>query len=205
MMRLSEHFEGVALVETATNEAAKALASILARYGRVERAMLTDWEAVKSFLLPLKSFPTRYALISFSGWTAIVADMHLEMCHVDALGISKHTGSRAVSAYFRERTRHFHLIEDGRSIRDVTCYEDNGKWVFFQAGQAASFEDLKAYSERKVSDRLTPDAVLAYLHAVTGIAVPLDWRHASAKSVGLERSTQDLKVPIRTWPAQIDL
>lgn len=204
-MRLSEHLEGVALVNSTTSEAAEALASILARYGPVVRAPLGDWEAVKVFLLPLKSFPTRYALIPFAGWTAILSDMRLEMCHVDALGISKRTGAQAVSAYFRERTRHFHLMEGGRSVRDITCYENDGKWVFFQSGEPASWEDTEAYSRRKGRDRLTPDAVLRYLHAATGVAFPLDWGRMSAKAVGLERSTQDLKAAIRLWEVEADL
>lgn len=194
----------MALVEAATTEAADALASILARYGPLARVPLPEWVAVRAFLLPLKSFPTRYALVPFAGWTAVLSDMRLEMCHVDALGISKQTGSRAVSAYFKETTRHLHLMEGGRSTRDITCYQDDGKWVFFQTGEPASWEDTDAYLRRRVSDRLTPDAVIRYLHAATRVSFPLDWRRVS-EAVGLERSTQDLKVPIELWDVEADL
>lgn len=192
----------MALVEARVEPAVQALESTLQKFGPTQRSRMTGWAEVKQYLLPLRSLPTRYALLPVSSWTILLTNLWLEARHVDALSISSRIGCRAVSAYLAATTRHFHLMESGREIRDVVCYKDNGKWVFHATGTAQPFEALALYEERRIQSRLTPELVGAYLQAVTGLRFPLVWAEAVQGGVGVERSTRDVKVEILTYSVE---
>lgn len=203
-MRLTEHLQGVALVEASADQAADALTSTLQRFGPTQRSQINGWKEAKKFLLPLRSMATRYAILPVSSWTLLLSNLWLEARHVDALAISTRTGCRAVSGYFTATTRHFHSIEAGREVRSIVCYKDNGKWVFHETGRQQPFEAPALYEERRIQSRLTPEVVCVYLQEVTGIVFPPVWANLVQDGVGIERSTKDVKVQTLTYAVEDD-
>ena len=198
-MRLSQHLEGIALVSESVAITAEAVTDNLRRFGPTERRGIKDWAECKEYLLPLKSFPTRYALLPVDGWTVVLTDQWNEAAYVDVLGISMRTRCTAVGGTFSEESRSFHLARDGKEVRHIVCYEDDGRWTFHAEGPAQLWEVEVNYRRRRTRDRLTPDVVLAYLNKVTGISMPLRWNEISEEGVGLARSTRDVQVPIETY------
>ncbi len=204
-MRLSEHLLGIALVEQPSEDVGAALDGLLRRYGPVERWHFRSWPEARTALVPLRSFPTRYLLIPLGYWTAILCDMSLETCHVDALAISGRLQCRAVSARMRDNARSFYLVESGKEVRTVLAYDDGPRWIFYQEGVTQPWEEADAYRKRSPRDRLTPVRVSAYCHAVTGLHLPPQWNTLAGPFLGLGRSVAGLRVTVRDEDVEIDL
>jgi hypothetical protein len=170
----------------------------------VERYEFRGWGPIRDFLLPLKSFTTRFALMAAGAWTIIVNDMYGEISLVDVMGISRASGCRAVGAYFRDESRQWHVVTNGELVRSVLCYLEGEKWVFQQTGEPRPWEDIRTYQKRRIRDRLTCDLVCKYVEKVTGMTCPPKWS-TTLVSVGLERSTKDLVVPVRLWEVDVDV
>ena len=202
---MSEHLKGCAFVELPQEEAKEALSAGVQRFGPVTVAALVGWGGVREFLLPLKSFVTRFVLIELNRWTLLLNDMYGETCFVDALGMSKQTGCIATSAYLHEDSRQWHVLQGGEVVRSVVCYRDGDKWVFEQRGTAGPWEDVNTYRARRLRDRLTPNQVARYIHAVTGLSYPPPWSSVVKDVIGVERSTKDVVEQIRKWDVQVDV
>ena len=205
MNYLSDHLKCLSTLRIPVSQAGEGLREQLLRFGRLEETQLPDWASISNYLIPLKSFPTRYVVLGINDWTFLLNDMRWETCHVDILSISKAFGCSGVTVCFREDSRQFHLVEDGKETRSVVCYEDGGKWFFHETGEAATFEDVELYSKRSVRERLMPEIVCEYFTAATGLTAPVKWRACGfTDAMGIERSTQDLKVTITRWETSDD-
>jgi hypothetical protein len=203
---LSDHLKGFSIVRAPAYRVREILKAQLTRFGAVEEVSLSDWASASRFLTPLKSFPTRYLVLGLEAWTIVLNNMRWESSHVDILAVSKSGGCFGVTVYFREDSRQIHLVEKGQAVRSVVCYEDGGKWFFHETGEPAKFEDMDHYSRTRIRERLTPEMVCNYFKAATGISIPLAWKECEFIDLaGLERSTQEVKVPITSWETIIDV
>lgn len=206
MILLSDHLKGFSIVGAPASQVKELLKAQLMRFGPVEEVALRDWVSASRFLTPLKSFPTRYLVLGLEAWAIVLNDMRWESSHVDILAVTKSVGCFGVTVYFREDSRQIHLVEKGQAVRSVVCYEDGGKWFFQETGKPAQFEDTEHYSRSRIRDRLTPKMVCDYFKAATGISIPLAWKECEFIDLaGLERSTQEVKVPITSWETLVDV
>lgn len=204
MRRLAEHLNCAAWVQVPSVAATDSLRQVLERFGPVRAFDLDGWPAVKAQLLPLKSFATRYAVLDRGDWTVVVNDRYGEMGLVDGLAISRTTGCRAIAASFRDDSRQWHSIVDGRIVRSVVCYLDGEKWFFHETGTPDACEDVTGYSKQRIRDRLPADVVCQYVRDTTRLACPPDWT-ATRRATVLQRSTKDLVVPLTTWETLDDV
>ncbi len=206
MMKLSEHLAGVSLVAIDLAPAATGLEEELRRFGPVGVRPLADWNGAKTFLLPLKTFTTRFVVFQLPRWSWVLSDMRGEASMVDALGISERTNCDAITGVFRDDSRFLHVIRGGETVREVGCYWDDNKWVFAEKGEPEGWEQTASYRKRRIRDRLTPQLVQKYLKAASGIDFPLNREAMSGlRGIGLERSLKDLQVPVLPVETEVDV
>jgi hypothetical protein len=68
------------------------------------------------------------------------------------------------------------------------------------------FEKQALYGKRRKKDRLPPEVVQEYLARLVDVAFPADWRSLmSQEAVFLERSTDEVRVPIEEYAVEVDL
>lgn len=197
---LSEHFCFVALAKEEISSCVSLFESSFKRFGPVEKLAIADHGAALKFLLPLKSFTTRYLIFEIHGWCLCVSDMIGESCFVDVYALSRKTQCKALAAEFGATQRSFRFIEGGEVKRALSCYRDGDDWFFDQMGAPLDFESVERYSRLDRSERLTPDLVTHYLSQCTEIAFPLDLRTVALASIhGVQRSLDRLRVPLEQF------
>lgn len=205
MESLAEHLKGIALVNLPAVETAEALRENLRRFGPVKLTTYRNFESALNFLLPLKSFVTRYLVLEIRDWSMVICDMNGESCFVNALAVSRMKSCIGIAGYFKETSRQFNFIRNGKEDRAVVCYWD-GRWFFHQQGEPHSFESISDYHARRKQDRLKPDRVIEYIGRATGMSMPTSWRTAPfAEIYGIERSIQDVRVPIIRYKTEADI
>lgn len=202
---LRSHLDAVALVNLESSRAADELSQVLARFGPPRSSALEGWPAVRAYLSPLRSLPTRYVVIPLEGWSLLLVNMRFESAHVDALAISRRSRCLAVSATVMPQSRHFHLIRDGEEVRDLACYKDGGKWFFVERGEPQPWEATRFYHVPRKSDRLTPEMVALYVEEATGVRLPLAWNDVVRAAIGIERGVAEVRVPIASFEVEPDV
>jgi hypothetical protein len=66
-----------------------------------------------------------------------------------------------------------------RGRRSIYAADDGGRWVFDQVGEPFPFEDLEAYTRRRIRDRFTPAMMGDYLRGLgVDVDAELDVEHA---------------------------
>jgi hypothetical protein len=130
-------------------------------------------------LLPLTGPLLRYAWVETAGpWTAYFDNFVLGS---DTFGpisyLALQLGCRGVAIGCRESTSRrgaairFSLYGPVRTewlnvVRAVAAIEDEGRWEWSASGTPQPFEDLAAYQQRRVRDRLTPKLITGYCNAL---------------------------------------
>lgn len=199
------HLQAIALVQLAADRAADQLADVLGRFGPTRVDRLEGWGAVREYLTPLYSMPTRYVVVPAEGWSLLLVNMRLQPALVDALALSQRSGCLAVGANLMPDSRQFHLIRAGKEVRDVACYQDGSKWFFVARGEPQQWESTISYTASRKRDRFTPEMAASYVERVTGLRFPLAWREVVRSAVGIERSIKDVRVPIATFEVEDDI
>lgn len=206
MTPLSAHFRGLCAVETPVGVAADGLERWLRRYGDVRRARCTGFHEGLRHLLPLASFPSRYLLVPFSSWTAVLNNGRNTAADEQLLPLTKTVGCRGTYGSWSEEGCVWQVVDRGQEQRSVVCYLDGDTWVFHEKGDPLGFEILDLYTGHRKRDRLTRDAVQKYLATLVDVSFPLDWRTLmSGETVCLERSTEEVRVPIEEYSVRVDL
>ena len=73
--------------------------------------------------------------------------------------------------------------------RVVMCMRDSHAWVFHASGPALPFEDLAAYSARRISKRLTREMALGYVEALGWTSTDTEFWQAQGNAVYFEQVT----------------
>lgn len=197
---LSEHLCYIALAKSEVSACVQLLEGSFRRFGPVEKIVISDHGTALKFLLPLKSFTTRYLVFELNGWCLCVTDMIGESCFVDVYALSRKTLCLAVAAEFGATQRSFRFIQSGEVKRSIDCYRDGEDWFFDEMGARLEFESAERYSRPDRSERLTPDLVAHYLRQCSEIPFPLDLRNTAFASIhGIQRSLDRLRVPLEQF------
>lgn len=83
---------------------------------------------------------------------------------------------------------YFHAWVAGAE-RAVVCMRDSHAWVFQAQGQELPFEELSAYSARRVSMRLTRERALSYVRAMGWDAVDPNFWQTGRNAVYFQQAT----------------
>ncbi|MBM3837321.1 MAG: hypothetical protein FJ398_05035 [Verrucomicrobia bacterium] len=197
---LSEHLCYIALAKSDVSACVQLLEGSFQRFGPVEKTLMSDRGAALKFLLPLKSFTTRYLVFELNGWCLCVTDMIGENCFVDVYALSRKTRCPAMAAEFGATQRSFRFMEGGEVKRSIDCYRDGSDWFFEEMGARLDFESAEHYSRPDRSERLTPDLVTRYLSQCSEIPFPLDVRKTAFASIhGIQRCLDRLRVPLEQF------
>ena len=193
---LVEHLKGFSVVNANTDVAAAALKENLRRFGPVKQSSFAAFADALDFLLPVKSFTTRYLVLGCREWSILLTDMRDENCCVDAYAISRVTACNALGLFMQYDRREMHLFENGKKVRGIQSLADGDRWYYREEGPLQPFEEAEECLRKKDRDRLSIEALNRYFGFYTGLNVP-DWRKDSFGGIfGLERSTKDLRVPL---------
>jgi hypothetical protein len=205
MVSLKEQLNAFSAVNAPADLTAIHLETTLKRFGPVTRSAFETFRDAVAYLLPIKSFTTRYLILGLDGWSLIVNDMRGEISYVEAYAISRIAGYKAIGVVLNEQRRELHIFEGGKKLRQVQSEPDGDRWYFREEGKLQPFEDAEEYTRRPKHDRLRLSAVVKYFKNYTGFDVP-DWgRTKFTKFWGLERSTKDLLVPVKEFDTRFDL
>lgn len=185
-LSLKEHMKGFSAVNLSAEAAAVALEENLLRYGQVRSSHFPTFGEAINYLLPLKSFTTRFLMLGHGSWTFLITDMRGENCHVDAYTISRTTLCKAIGLFLQEERRELHVFVRGDNVRQVQSLRDGDRWYYREAGQLQMFEDSSEYLPKKKIDRLGVATLERYFQKNTGFKIP-DWKKARFISIlGLE-------------------
>jgi hypothetical protein len=202
---VTEHLKGFSAVCLPADAAALALSKVLQGFGPADVSRFDTFSEALSFLLPVKSFTTRYLVLGLDGWSVLLTDMRDENCYVDAYAISRATRCNAIGLYLREERRELHVFQRGQKVRQVQSLRDVERWYFREEGQLQPFESPTEYLRRRKEDRLSLAALRSYFEAYTGLSVP-DWKGTCfSMALGLERCTKEVQVPIVRFETLQDL
>jgi hypothetical protein len=205
MVRVSEHLKSFSAVNVSAEVAARALGESLERFGPVRRAQFSTTEEGLDYLLPIKSFTTRFLVLGSGPWSLLVSDMKGENCYVDAYAISRTTLCRSISVSLLQDRRELHLFEGGRRLRQVQSLCDGERWYYREEGLLQPFEDAAECVTRKKSDRLSVDALQRYFNVYTGIGLR-NWNNTPfTPLIGLQRSLKDVQVQISEFETLKDI
>jgi len=136
---------------------------------------------------PRESGPlSKYLLLQLGGWTGVLTDGPLGT----DLGVIPSRVARdlmvtavratavdpgSVSFYATVFEVFDHQSSDPQlSRRSIYAADDGGRWRFGQTGDPFPFEELDAYSRRRVRDRFTPEMIRTYLRALGAPEVTLE-------------------------------
>ncbi len=129
----------------------------------------------------------RYLLIDHGDWTAYFDNGHTGTDPVSPVGhLTRMHGWFGVTLTCAESVEgrwgalQFELMGPEQTdwlnrIRSISLTEDEGRWSWNVGGEVQPFEDVEAYTARRKTDRLTPEALGAYCEAL-GFD-PFDWTH----------------------------
>lgn len=199
------HLKGFSAVNLNAENTADALEERLRKYGTVGRSSFSKLSDALNYVVPVKSFTTRFLVLGLSEWSIILCDMRGENCYVDAYAISRVRHCRGIGLFLRDERRELHLFEEGKKVRQVQSLRDGDAWYYREEGALQKFEDPNEYLRIKKQDRLSVDATRRYFEAYTTLAVP-DWKNLKfANMLGLERNTKDLRVPITEFETIMDI
>lgn len=202
---LARHLSGFSAVNLGARVAASSLKEWLQRFGPVSESAFAHFSDGLSYLLPLKSFTTRYLVVEVGQWSILLTDMKEANCYVEAYVISRATLCRAIGLFLNEDRRELHVFENGEELREVQSLRDGNRWYFREEGALQAFEDVQEVSRRRKQDRLRVEALQRYFRIFTGMDLP-DWKLTCFTDVfGLERSTHEGRVPIIQFETVRDL
>ena len=197
-LKLSEHLASFSAVAIPPKTAADLLAKNLRAYGPVVEVGLGLVEQSKAFLMPVKSFTTRFVISDYHGWSLLLSDMRFNNCVAIAQWMSSMSGCQAISIVCRRDHREFAVLRGGTHVRQVESLCDVDRWHFRQEGGIQPFEDESEYAARRKSDRLSLEALRRYFRRLTGLTDPQP-RDCLRGPYGIERSISKLVVQVRTF------
>lgn len=202
---LREHLSAFSAVELPLDDAALHYVGVAGRFGPTSTVCLAGIRRGLEFLLPVKSFFTRYLLLDSGSWTLLVTDARGEFCYVDAYALSRATGCRGIGVSLLPDRRRLHLFEGGNKVREVHSESDPDQWYYREVGEIQGCEDPREYTKSHKSDRLTPEAVAECWRRFTGQELPRWEAMTGTPMIGVERSTADVKRPIISYEMRSDL
>lgn len=202
---LTEHLKGFSAVNLNADAAAVALQENLRQLGPVRQSHFANLPDALNYLLPIKSFTTRYLVLGLGDWSLILTDMRGANCYVEAYAISRRRLRNAIGVFLQQERREFQLCEDGRKVRQVQSLRDGERWYYREEGPLQAFEEPEECLRKKKQDRLSVDALQHYFQIYTGLNVP-NWKNTRfTPIIGLERSTKDLRVQLSEFETVEDL
>ena len=205
MESLQEHLKQFSAVSINAETAADALKQNLRKYGPVHRTIIDSFDNALRFLLPIKSFTTRFLLLELHGWTLLLTDMRGENSYVDAYAISRATNCNAIGVVLQDQRRELQVFEQGKKVRQVQSLLDVDAWYYREEGTLQPWEEPNEYTRRPKRNRLNVTALERYFETYTGFKIP-SWNTAYfAKLIGLERSVHEAQVPIIHFDTAWDL
>jgi hypothetical protein len=196
---IMDHLKGFSAININADAATTALQEVLLRFGPVSKSRLTIFQDVIEFLMPIKSFTTRYVVIGLGEWSVLLTDMRGENCYVDAFAISRSTRCSAIGLFLQQERRELQVFENGCKVRQVQSLIDGNKWYFREEGVLQPFEDAEECLRKRKQDRLSIVALRQYFLTYTGLTIP-DWKNTDFTHIfALTRSTKGLRVPVSVF------
>lgn len=196
IVSLKEQLQGFSAVNVGAESTATALEERLRRFGPVSRSEFPTFRQALDYLLPIKSFTTRFLILGVDSWSIILTDMKGENCYVDAYSVSRTTQCNAIGLSLLQERRELHVFERGKKVRQVQSLRDGDRWYFREEGVLQPFEDPAEYRRKRKGDRLSVSALVGYFESYTGFKIP-HWENSGFKNIyGLERSTKDTRAPV---------
>jgi hypothetical protein len=202
---ISEQFKCFGAAAVPLLSASAILEEALKEFGPTIRTKLSSFSEARQFLLPLKSFTTRYVVFERGNWSLVVSDMRDEASLVDVFLFSRVELCDAISLRIQESRRDFAIFKAGKKLRQVESLLDFDAWHFRQTGQLQEFEDASECTRPRKSARLSVAAVRRYFTAFTGMEFPKWTDEEFTNAVGLERSTQSLLVSVENYETADDM
>jgi hypothetical protein len=194
--KISNHLRGFTAVRAPLSAVVAAMESSLMRWGPVQITKPSSLAEALEYLLPLKSFTTRFLVIEFGNWSLLLTDMRGENAYVDGMAVSEKLNCLGFGIFAQEERREIQVIKYGRKIRHVQSLLDSDRWYYREEGELQEFEDATDCQHRNKRDRLSVPVVGRYYQRFTGMSLPT-WGSLNANSfVGLERSVHELRVPL---------
>jgi hypothetical protein len=205
MESLKEHLKQFSAVSVNVEAATEALEQTLRKYGPVHRTVINSFNNALKFLLPIKSFTTRFLVIGWHGWALVLTDMRGENSYVDAYAISRVTNCNAIGVVLQDKRRELQIFEQGKKVRQVQSLLDFDTWYYREEGQLQRWEDIVECTRKPKRKRLSVEALERYFEIYTGFKVP-SWNTADfTELIGLERSVHEVQVPIIHFDTAWDL
>jgi hypothetical protein len=202
---LSEHLKAFSAVNVDAAVASNCLEMAFRTYGPVTRTSFGTLRDGINYILPVKSLITRLLVLEIHDWSLLISDMRGESCHVDAYAVSRSTGCKALGLVLQDQRRELHVYEEGANVREVQSLCDGDRWYYREQGQLQVFEDPCEYRGKKQRQRLRVEALRNYFKLYTGFEVP-DWPHVNfARAIGLQRSTHEVRNPIKEFKTSFDV
>ena len=203
---LSDHLKGFSAVNLDGAMTAATLKATLTRYGPVQQTGLDSFNEAIKYLLPIKSFTTRFVILGKNDWSFILCDMRDQCCYVDAYAVSRAHKCKAMGVVLQPpQRREIHVFDGGEKVRQIESLLDGDRWYFREDGMIQSFEEPAEYKRKSKNTWLSPETVNRYFERYTGLKVP-EWKNfASSEIIGLERSLRDLRVKVVYFPTLVDL
>lgn len=191
-----EHLKGFSAVNLDADAAAAALEETLQQFGPVGQSRLATFQDALEYLLPIKSFTTRYVVMGLGEWSILLTDMRGANCYVEAFAISRARHCKAIGLFLQQKRRELHVFENERKVRQVQSLSDGNRWYFREEGVLQPFEDAEECVRRKKQDRLSAEALRHYFQTYTDLTIP-DWKNTSFTHIfGLARCTKGLRVAV---------
>ena len=119
MESVREHSRQFSAVSISADKAAAALERTLRKYGPMKKVSFSDLNQAIRYLIPLKSFTTRFVFLGLKGWTLIVTDSRDSNCSVQAYAISRITKCNAIGVVFQEDRRELQVFEQGKEVQSL--------------------------------------------------------------------------------------
>lgn len=202
---LFEHVRGFSTVNLDASSATGFLAKYLHQYGCVEQQRFSSLDLALGYIIPLKSFATRFLILGLNGMSVIVSDMKSDNAYVDAYAICRLANCDGIGVFSQSERRELFVCKRGKKVRQVQSLQDGDKWYFREEGPLQIFEDAQEYRRKRKRERLSIKALAMYYQSFTGFAMP-DWKNQMfSEMFGLERSTKELKVPLVRFETMHDV
>jgi hypothetical protein len=203
--KLSYHLSGFSAIAQDFRQTADQMEQGLRQYGPTTRTSFTHFCALVEYLMPLKSFTTRFGTIKYRDWSLLISDMRGEYCLSDARFLSKSGSCVGMNVVALPSRREFALFDAGAKIRQVQSLDDGDRWCYREIGPLQPFEDLSECTRRPKRSRLSENAVKDCFSAITGLIWPSWTDDLFDEMIGIERSLKDIRQPVVSFETCNDL
>lgn len=205
MESMRNHLRQLSAVSVQGEDAANALSQNLKKFGPVSLSRFETIHEGLHFLMPLRSFTTKFLLAEHDHWTLVLTDSKDSNSNVQAYAISRVTNCNAIGIVAQSNRRELQVFEQGQTVREVQSLLDVDRWYYREEGQLQPWEDPTQYTRTPKRGRLSAQTVEHYFELYTGFKIPSWQIEEFSKVIGLARSVHEVQVPIVEFETSWDV